>query len=67
MGPEGRAVWPHDGVPHVATEPLSAQEIARAVIAPKGLEDAGPFVLLRVTGMIDVMLQRREGLAARIV
>lgn len=50
-----------------APEPLSAMEIARTVVARKGLEDAGPFVLRRVTGMVDAMLRRREGLAERIV
>jgi hypothetical protein len=50
-----------------APEPLSALEIARAVVARKGLDDAGPYVLRRVTGMVDAMLRRREGLAERIV
>lgn len=49
------------------SEPLPALEIARAVVARKGLADAGPFALGRVTGMVDAMLRRREGLAERIV
>lgn len=50
-----------------APEPLTALEIARAVVERKGLDDAGPFVLRRVTGMVDALLRRREGLAERIV
>lgn len=50
-----------------APEPLTAMEIARMVIARKGLEDASPFVVRRVKSMIDATLRRREGLAERVV
>jgi hypothetical protein len=42
-------------------------EIARSVVARKCLEDASPFVLRRVKGMIDATLRRRKGHAERVV
>jgi hypothetical protein len=45
-----------------APEPLTAMEIARTVVARKGLEDAGPFVLRRVKSMIDATQGDGRGL-----
>src|SRR3954451_15342492 len=49
-----------------APEPITAIDIARAVIMRKGLE-ASPYALRRVKGMVDATLRRREGLMERVV
>lgn len=67
--PRNRCEWFGQGelfqlamdVLRIAPEPLSTLEIARTVVARKGLEDATPFVLRRVTGMVDAMLDHRGG------
>lgn len=46
---------------------MTAMEIAREVVARKGLEDAGPFVVGRVKNMVDATMRRREGLVERVV
>src|SRR4051794_27567556 len=49
-----------------APEPITAIDIARAVIVRKGLEPS-PYASRRVKGMVDATLRRREGLMERVV
>jgi hypothetical protein len=51
-----------------APEPLAAMDIARAVLAKKGMEPGDVVALRRVKNMVDATLRRREGgLVKRIV
>jgi hypothetical protein len=51
-----------------APEPLSAVDIARGVLARKGMEPGDIVALRRVKNMVDATLRRREGgLVERVV
>jgi hypothetical protein len=51
-----------------APKPLSAVDIARTVLARKGMEPVDVVALRRVKNMVDAMLRRREGgLVERVV
>ena len=51
-----------------APEPLAAMDIARHVLARKGMEPGDLPALRRVKNMVDAALRRREGgLVERIV
>ena len=51
-----------------APKPLSAIDIARAVLARKGMEPGDLVALRRVKNMVDATLRRREGgLVERVV
>jgi hypothetical protein len=51
-----------------ALQPLSAIDIARAVVARKGMELGDTVALRRVKNMVDATLRRREGgLVERVV
>ncbi len=46
---------------------MTSMEIARTMVARKGIEAASPYVVQRVKSMIDATLRRREGLIERVV